>query len=572
MTLTKTHRRALLVGAFLLSFAFAPGVVSAQEAIEVFSSDITMHEDGTVTITEEIVYDFGSDARHGIYRILESKHPQAASVWYKDRVIEYDVTGVMRDGQSEPYALEGDTDELLIRIGDADRTITGKHVYRIELILHGALSYDTEEGAELYYNVTGNGWEVPIKSARITLYDPQGILRPERSCYQGPVGSTESCGEVSEEGAAVFTASDLLSYEGVTIAQAVDAAKIARLVRERFDSAIVFLALLPFLLMWLLWFGSRVYVYERFFRKKGPVIAEYEPYPGILPMFTGVLSDGSLDPKDITAGIIYLAEQGYLKIRKTERKLLFLIALDDYELELLKPVDQSAPESAQALLSLIFSGGAPGEKVTLSSIKGDRAKQVANQMKIAEIQKATTNDLVNLGFYERLDTARFRSFAIPATLSFIAIAVVALFAFWPALVLALIAAVAYVVALVVIWRRRTIKGYEALMHIKGFKLFLSVTDAERLKFHNAPEKNPEIFMAYLPYAIALGVEKQWAEVFKDITLPQPAWYDGGGTTTFSAIALSDSLSGFSGAMASSSASSGGGSSGGGGGGGGGGSW
>ncbi len=120
--------------------------------------------------------------------------------------------------------------------------------------------------------------------------------------------------------------------------------------------------------------------------------------------------------------------------------------------------------------------------------------------------------------------------------------------------------------------RRTTLGYEAKEYLQGFKDFLSVTEAQRYIFHNAPEKNAEHFMEFLPYAIAFGVEKQWAKVFEGITLPSPSWYDGGSMSTFSAVNLTSSLGEFSSSFTASSGSSGGGSSGGGGGGGGGGSW
>jgi uncharacterized membrane protein len=124
--------------------------------------------------------------------------------------------------------------------------------------------------------------------------------------------------------------------------------------------------------------------------------------------------------------------------------------------------------------------------------------------------------------------------------------------------------------------RRTGLGYEALNHLEGFKLFLSVTDKERFAFHNAPEKSPELFMKYLPYAVAFGVEKEWAKVFASLTIPNPNWYEGsGGISAFSATALTSDLASFSTSFSASSGtsgSSGGGSSGGGGGGGGGGSW
>jgi uncharacterized membrane protein len=122
----------------------------------------------------------------------------------------------------------------------------------------------------------------------------------------------------------------------------------------------------------------------------------------------------------------------------------------------------------------------------------------------------------------------------------------------------------------VTYQRRTLKGYEALNYLKGFKDYLSTTEKERYKFHNAPALNPEQYMEYLPYAIAFGVEKEWAEVFKDIQITPPDWYQSDVPKQFNAPAFAASLSSFSTSLSSSagtSGSSGGGSSGGGGGGG-----
>ena len=135
-----------------------------------------------------------------------------------------------------------------------------------------------------------------------------------------------------------------------------------------------------------------------------------------------------------------------------------------------------------------------------------------------------------------------------------------------------------VMVIILLQARRTRKGYEVKNHLEGFKRFLSVTDKERFDFHNAPEKSPELFMEYLPYAIALGVEEKWAKVFEGITIPKPDWYDGGDMANFSALSFTRDIGVFSGTLAANSASSGtsgssgGGFSGGGGGRGGGGSW
>ena len=59
-------------------------------------------------------------------------------------------------------------------------------------------------------------------------------------------------------------------------------------------------------------------------------------------------------------------------------------------------------------------------------------------------------------------------------------------------------------------------GRTMLDKIEGFKLFLSVTEKDRLNLLNPPEQTPELFEKYLPYALALGVEQAWAEQFAQV--------------------------------------------------------
>jgi uncharacterized membrane protein YgcG len=133
-------------------------------------------------------------------------------------------------------------------------------------------------------------------------------------------------------------------------------------------------------------------------------------------------------------------------------------------------------------------------------------------------------------------------------------------------------------------------GRSLLDTIEGFKIFLAATEKEKLNRLNPPERTPELFEKYLPYALALDIEQQWAEQFSDIlsakavgeggTAYSPSWYSGSAFTSLTAGGLVTSLgSSFSSAISSSSAApgsssggGGGGSSGGGGGGGGGGGW
>jgi len=134
----------------------------------------------------------------------------------------------------------------------------------------------------------------------------------------------------------------------------------------------------------------------------------------------------------------------------------------------------------------------------------------------------------------------------------------------------------------------TREGRAVLDRIAGFRHYLSVAEEERLETLHPPDKTPELFERYLPYAIALKVENDWASRFTSVLAAAAAsgqtqpmgWYSGnsdpwndpGNFADSVGSSLASTISSASAAPGSSSGSGGGGSSGGGGGGGGGGGW
>ncbi len=132
-------------------------------------------------------------------------------------------------------------------------------------------------------------------------------------------------------------------------------------------------------------------------------------------------------------------------------------------------------------------------------------------------------------------------------------------------------------------------GRQVMDRIAGFKQYLSITEESRLDAMHPPEKTPELFERYLPYAIALDVENRWAERFAGVLAAAAAsgtaagtaaWYSGHGNiwddpgrfASDVGSSLTSTVSSAATSPSSSSGSSGGGSSGGGGGGGGGSGW
>ncbi|CAN0470703.1 unnamed protein product, partial [Discosporangium mesarthrocarpum] len=83
----------------------------------------------------------------------------------------------------------------------------------------------------------------------------------------------------------------------------------------------------------------------------------------------------------------------------------------------------------------------------------------------------------------------------------------------------------------------TLLGRKMLDRFAGFAEFLSVTEKDRMNFFNPPDRTPELFEKFLPFAVALDVENAWAEQFSNsfanahegpskMTGYRPTWYNG----------------------------------------------
>ena len=135
-------------------------------------------------------------------------------------------------------------------------------------------------------------------------------------------------------------------------------------------------------------------------------------------------------------------------------------------------------------------------------------------------------------------------------------------------------------------KAHTVAGRKVTDQIEGFRQYLGVAEEARLDALNPPDKTPELFERFLPYAVALDVENHWAKRFAGVLAAAAAagatasWYSGSHDWGHDPVRfandlgsnLSSTIASASEAPGSSSGSGGGGFSGGGGGGGGGGGW
>jgi len=91
----------------------------------------------------------------------------------------------------------------VIKIGDPDRTVSGRQNYRITYDVSGTMNAFADHD-ELFWNVNGGSWDVRAQAVTATVHAPAALQRA--TCYQGPAGSDEACRFTTTANGAEFAA------------------------------------------------------------------------------------------------------------------------------------------------------------------------------------------------------------------------------------------------------------------------------------------------------------------------------------------------------------------------------
>ncbi|MEX2553171.1 MAG: DUF2207 domain-containing protein, partial [Actinomycetota bacterium] len=174
--------------------------------------EITAPE-GDLVVSEVIDYDFGADERHGIFRKIPERFPYDDT---NERIYPIEVLEVSGSPRTpDEYETSHENEYLVLKIGDPDETITGRHRYEISYRVTGALN-GFDDHVELYWNAVGFEWPVPIDNVDVSVTAPADITRV--TCFAGPNGSTAPCSSANFSGrTASFKQPALGSYESMTI-------------------------------------------------------------------------------------------------------------------------------------------------------------------------------------------------------------------------------------------------------------------------------------------------------------------------------------------------------------------
>ncbi|MDP2157142.1 MAG: DUF2207 domain-containing protein, partial [Nitrospirota bacterium] len=205
----------LLVISLLISFA------QADERILSFHSDITVYQDSTMTVKETIkVRAEGVNIKRGIYRDFPTKYKDSRNNLYH---VGFRIVSVTRNDSPEPYHITGLSNGKRVYIGDEKIFLSpGEYVYAITYTTDHQLGF-FEGFDELYWNVTGNGWDFPIDKASAEIHLPAeaGRMIISSAGYTGPQGAkgTDFVEQRLPSGLITFSTIRPLGFrEGLTVA------------------------------------------------------------------------------------------------------------------------------------------------------------------------------------------------------------------------------------------------------------------------------------------------------------------------------------------------------------------
>ena len=591
----------VIVGVLLTLFGFPQVIQAKTEAVNNFNANITIQKDGSVFIAETIIYDFGSNQKHGIFRDI----PLTA---VNGPRLNISVSGVSNEvGQPYQYATSIVNNVLQVKIGNPDALITGIKTYIINYQVYNAIrTFDDHD--ELYWNVTGNQWPVAIQNANALVILPDSPMSNVRmDCFTGSQGSTQKNCAFNQSGSNVSysTTQPLNANEGLTLVLGIPLGYIQNTYvppQQTYPASntstansnflfgiflglfIIFIFALVILFAWRAKTAKPKPVIPSELKGQ-PVVPEYNPPDNLPPIEIGALLDSRVDITDISSVIMDLAVRGYLKIRYTVQEIRFWPDKKDFELIKLKDGADLAHPADKIIFKLLFKSRG---RVKLSDLK---EQKTTFQSDIKKIQEDTEQHLRDEGYFDRTTkdkSKKLKTYLFMATaILFIGTFLLTISPSWFGLIF--IASFAGFVGAVIVIpimimrlaNKLTPRGIAALGKILGFKEFLQLTDKDKLRLLNAPELQPEMFEKFLPYAMVLGVEDKWAQKFEGIYNTIPNWYEDPTAASFDSYIFARNLTFFNSSFnqvfsiaspGSSSGFGGGGFSGGGSGGGGGRSW
>lgn len=521
----------------LVCCAAAIPVAARQLRIKHFDAQIEVRKNGAIDVIETIEVQF-TGARHGIYRTIPVEYQDPHGFNYTLLLEPISITD--DSGQKLKYerSSEGRNTKFKIHVPDAeDATRTVIFHYLVENGLRFMEDHD-----ELYWNVTGDEWDAPIDqaTARITL--PEGAAGVRAVAFTGAYGSTSHDAKVTIDGGAIDIENTrpLLFHEGLTAVVGFDKGLVrpptawtSFLRRLRSNAPLLLPVFVFFAMLWWWWTHGRG-------PRRNAIAVQYDPPEQLSPGECGTLVDNEAGMSDITATLVDLAVKGYMTIeQKEETHMLGISHSKEYVFHLKKPPAEwvAARPHEQEMLEAIFDGGAATD-LNLADLQNHFYTHLPG------IRERIFSALMTDGYYfHRPDTTKNGYIAggvATGILFYVGSSVLERVTGISGNTWTVAGLLCAVIICVFGWfmSSRTTTGQRALEKVLGFEEFLGRVEKDQIA---RLETRPELFEKFLPYAMALHVEKKWVQAFSGIALQPPRWFLAPYGTNFQALYLVNDL-------------------------------
>jgi len=559
-----------------LAVGLSPMAVAIERILD-FHSAITIDADASMRVSETIrVNAEGEHIRHGIYRDFPTD--------YRDRGgnrlhVDFRVAALTRDGHQEPFHTEAQGNGVRVYFGSKETTLSpGEYTYELQYTTTRQLGFFADHD-ELYWNVTGNGWDFSIDAASADVALP-GSIETAAIHVEGYTGVQGARGgdyraQVTGPSHALFrTTRRLAPSEGLTIVvtfpkdtvAAPTGADSARWFLS--DNAGVLVGAFGLVLAWL-------YYLRQWFRvgrdpRPGVIIAQYQAPAGFSPGSLRHIERMKYDDRCFAADIVDLGVRGALRIRQ-DGSAFTLQSVGGQSTDLPAPEARLLADTLRDRQELtlqqsehtIIGGALKSHKAQLDAENNKRYFHTNSSLVIpgallcalalvaGVLAHGVNGAAAGSGFLlvwlsgwtfgvAALLAAVVRAWRQPRSagnsagalfltlfaVPFVAGELIGISAFfWLAGVgfgLVVVALVATNVAFYYWLKAPTAEGRKMLDTIAGLRLYLSVAERDELARQKAPPMTVDEFQKFLPYALALDVEQTWADRFAAAVGPAAA--------------------------------------------------
>lgn len=513
--------------------------------MEEYNADITVNTDGSLDVTEELVYSFDRGRfRRGLREIPLNRVEGIGDVTVVEveggQEIEYSETSFNPDDGAD-YAergtfgtsVEGDT--LRIRWIFSQPAANETKVFLVRYRADGAVRVYSDRD-ELDWFAVPQEWASSISSSRVSVTLPDGVDASTLETAVQPQGATVTTqGNTIEWAVAnpgngvevgVQLPKGVLQASVPSWQASIDQEERQKAEWERTRPLFELGALVLGVLLaasGVLWGIMRWYRQGR--DKPVKLLSDYitEPSSKLPPGLVGTLLDESADVREVIATLVDLARKGNLTMRQVEEGSLF--SQKDFEYAQTGNAVEFRYE--EMVLNAVFSKGSP---VRLSELKNSFYKD------LPPIYDEMYKSLVALKYFpENPKAVRSRNMGLGFGLLFLGAAAiflpvmllenVGLFFFCPGAALALSGLVWMMMSRAM--PRKTDFGSEETQKWLAFKRYL-----QQMRQYTNVQAAADKFQQYLPYAVALGVERELINQFDSVPAAMPPWYAPYGYTPF----------------------------------------